>query len=265
MSDEAVSNAGDAAPATPSTTLEAVTNAGLHQMAQADDAADYVQEKRDQKAEESGTDISADRKAARADRYRRAVESAQQHVSEKREASAPESATLVHALNEGSGNEQETKEQFEARIREQTKLHTKFSMRAEEYLRKNPNAKADVAVLDYIEPAGHVSHALLNSEYGPAIAHKLALNPDALVELNSMPPMEAVRALGQIEGNLRAEEFYSSQQTQRGGPRRAPNAPAPMSTIRGGASPTADLHALAASDNVDGYVRVRRAQKKDAR
>lgn len=260
MSDEAISNVGDAAPAAPSTTVDAVKTAGLHQMAHADDGSDYHAERRDQAAEAEGAELSTDRKAARAERYRRAVESAQQHVSEKRDASAPESATLVHALNESTGNngQDETREQFEARIRDETALNTKFNMRAEEYVRRNPSAKTDYAVFDYLPPAPHIDRAIATSEHGPEIAHRLALNPDAINWINSLPPMEAVKVIGMVEGQIASQGSAPTPSPQR----RATNAPAPMSVVRGGASPTPDLYQLAKLDDATEYHKVRQAQRK---
>lgn len=99
--------------------------------------------------------------------------------------------------------------------------------------------------------ADHVIEEIRDSEKGPMLAYHLAKNPHVAAELNAMSPRDAAREMGRLEAKVALPQ--RKIQTQ---------APAPLSALKGGSAPTADIHALAKSDNVDAYVAARRAQQK---
>lgn len=102
------------------------------------------------------------------------------------------------------------------------------------------------------EFAPHVRDALIASgDKGPLIAYNLAKDPDLADRLNAMSPQEALLEIGE----LRAKAALPERKT-------LTKAPAPLAAVKGGAAPTADIHALAKSDDADAYIAARRAQRK---
>jgi len=70
-----------------------------------------------------------------------------------------------------------------------------------------------------------VRDLILGSPKGPLIAYYLAKNPDALEDINEMPPAEAARRIGNLEARIRGPN-----------PTTATSAAAPLTPLRGGAS-----------------------------
>ena len=70
-----------------------------------------------------------------------------------------------------------------------------------------------------------VRDLILGSAKGPLLAYYLAKHPDALADINEMPPAEAARKIGNLEARIRGP-----------GPTTATKANAPVTPPRGGAS-----------------------------
>jgi hypothetical protein len=249
----------DAPPAAPSGEAE-IKNAALHHM----EPADYIAERKDQEAEDRGENPSEKPEArkARGDRYMRALESArrQEHPTSAVSPTAQAHSDLLNEAARGMELEQayETIENFEQRVRTQERDATAYNVRMQDYAKRNPDARTDMGVFEYFQPAAHVEQIIMRSEMGPAIAHELAKIPEAVFELNDLPPAEAARVLGVVEGRLRAQEHFSNQ--QRANPVRVvTRAPAPMTQLSGGASPTPKLDDM----DMKQYVQTRRRQNRE--
>jgi hypothetical protein len=244
MSEELNSGADPDHAATPTAAPSGVAalpqeakDEALRLMAQSDDAADFVAEKRDQQAEHRGEATAVDGFA--------------------NEMAGPERLEASAAQRHG-----ETPADHERRIRREAA----FELRAEDYFRENPMARHEIeATLSVYKPAGHVAEVILKSEIGPALAHELSKYPDAVLDLNQSPPAEVARVLGIVEGRLRAQRAFSERQNYGVPQRRMTGAPAPLSTVRGGASPTPDLRELAKRDDVSAYAAARRRQQAEDR
>ena len=78
--------------------------------------------------------------------------------------------------------------------------------------------------------APHVEGLILESDKSALIAYHLAKNPEKLDRLNALPPIEAAREIGRLEARL----SLPSAKT-------ATNAPKPIASVKGGASPTPKL------------------------
>ena len=99
--------------------------------------------------------------------------------------------------------------------------------------------------------ADHVREELLESDKGPMLAYQLAKNPQLAAELNAMSPRDAAREIGRLEAKVSLPQ-----------PKKQTQAPAPLSTLTGGAAKPTDLTSLAKSDDVSAYAAARKAQQK---
>jgi hypothetical protein len=276
MSDELNPGAGPDSVAGPATVPSGVAalpqeakDEALRLMAQADDAADFVAEKRDQEAEHRGEPEVPPKRTSRHERYKRAIERLRQ---ENMQLKGGEAGAADGAANNATASERtepapaqqpgETLQDHERRIRREAA----FELRAKEYFRENPTARHEIgATLSVYEPADHVAEVILKSEIGPALAHELSKYPDAVLDLNQSPPAEVARVLGIVEGRLRAQRAFAERQYQAPPQRRMTGAPAPLSTVRGGAAPTPDLRELAKRDDISAYAAERRRQQAEGR
>lgn len=97
-----------------------------------------------------------------------------------------------------------------------------------------------------------VADLILSSDKGPHLAYELAKNDGAkLKEIQSLPPIEAARAMGRIEARLSLPQ-----------PKKQTQAPAPIKPPVGGAAPSRDIASLAKSENIDDYITVMNAKHK---
>jgi hypothetical protein len=274
MSDELNPGAGPdhaaspiAAPSGVAALPQEAKDEALRLVAQSDDAADFVAEKRDQEAGHRGEPEAPPKRTSRHERYKRAIERLRQENMQLRGGDAaaadgvandtaalgqPEAAPLQHH-GEAPGDR-------DRRIRQEAA----FELRAKDYFRENPMARHEIgATLSVYEPADHVTEVILRSEIGPALAHELSKYPDAVLDLNQSPPAEVARVLGIVEGRLRAQRAFAERQNDAPPQRRMTGAPAPLSTVRGGGSPTPDLRELAKRDDVSAYAAERRRQQAE--
>lgn len=90
-----------------------------------------------------------------------------------------------------------------------------------------------------------VADLILSSEKGPHLAYELAKNNGAkLREIQSLPPVEAARAIGRIEARLSLPQ-----------PKKQTQAPAPIRPPVGGAAPSRSISVLAQSEDAGEYIR----------
>jgi hypothetical protein len=89
-----------------------------------------------------------------------------------------------------------------------------------------------------------VGREILSSDKSALLSYYLAKNPDKLEALNSMTGRELAREIGRLEGAVRLPAKNSKT-----------NAPAPISPLKGGASPTFDP----SKASMDEYVAKRKA------
>jgi hypothetical protein len=116
------------------------------------------------------------------------------------------------------------------------------------------------------QPEQAIIDHLTESQFGPQIAERLYQNPEAISELNKLPPAEMRRLLSRLEGVIMAEQNFAAQTGQAVQPRRVSKAPPPFRSPSGGASPPSDAFQLAQrGEDVSDYVRFRRQQEKRSR
>jgi hypothetical protein len=131
---------------------------------------------------------------------------------------------------------------------------------ADEFLERSEQIKAAVSDFDEVigafEKSGgkfapHVVEELMESEKGPMLAYTLAKSPGLAAQLNALSPRDAAREIGRLEAKVSLPQ-----------PKKQTQAPAPLSTITGGAAPTKSLVDLAKSEDATAYAAARRAQRK---
>jgi len=206
-----------------------------------------VAERHDEEGEHHGERETPPKRTSRHERYKRAIERLRHENMQLREGDAPSQQT-------GDVPKEQAR-----RIRQEAA----FEMRAQEYFRENPKAREEIgAVLSTHQPAEHVTDVILQSEIGPALVHELSRYPDAVLDLNQSSPAEAARVLGIVEGRLRTQLAMAARQDSVP-QRRMTSAPAPLTMVRGGGSPTPDLSELAKRDDVSAYAAARRRQQED--
>lgn len=135
---------------------------------------------------------------------------------------------------------------------------------------KNWQARQDAtrAVLkDYDDVVGesdvpiapHVGELLLDSDHGPALAYKLAKDPELADKLNRMAEKQAAKEIGKMEAAFDIAAGSSNSQTQTAAPAAQPNvsrAPTPPRPVTQGRSTSKDLSQM----SMDEYVVARKAQ-----
>jgi hypothetical protein len=120
--------------------------------------------------------------------------------------------------------------------------------------------QARTAMPDYDEVVGgsdtpitqHVGEVILESELGPQLAYHFAKNPDVLLRLNGMNPVQAAREIGKLEATLSAKPAAPAAPTK-----KVSNTPAPAGTLgTQGRATTPALQNL----SMDEYMKQRKAQ-----
>lgn len=120
--------------------------------------------------------------------------------------------------------------------------------------------QARTAMPDYDEVVGgsetpiaqHVGEAILESDLGPQLAYHFAKNPDALMRLNGMSPVQAAREIGKLEATLSAKPAAPAAPTK-----KVSNAPVPAGTMgTQGRATTPALQNL----SMDEYMKQRKSQ-----
>jgi hypothetical protein len=145
----------------------------------------------------------------------------------------------------------------------QEKIAERRDEAADEFLERADQLKTkipdfDATISSYVDKGGqfapHVIEELHESEHGPMLAYQLAKNPALAAQLNSLSPRDAAREIGRLEAKVSLPQ-----------PKKQTQAPPPITPPSGGASPSKDLHALAKSDDISGFVKLREEQEKAKR
>lgn len=223
---------------------------GLAEMAKKEDATDFIDEFRDQKAWKEG-DPKADnpyRKRAREDRLAPIVEQMRQEAYE---------ALLVEP------------DVVEARI-EDARRRAMFEVRRDQYERDNPGFIENVKTV--AEMYGDISNlaasVIHESEHGPAIIDQLYRNPDAIAQLNQMPPRELDKFVAKMEGIIEAmgDDFRRPHTPVPTAPepKLVSTAPKPVTTVSGKSSSPAkrSLHELAGSEDATAFIEESRRRER---
>jgi hypothetical protein len=222
-----------------------------------DDASDYIDEKRDRKAEEESGELSSARKQARAERFQRALAAAERSGDDGGSSDSRLSQAHQEAVSESHEAD------LRAREHETIRASAQYEMRVNEFAKQNPDYHDWVqAILPVFPPSEEVAGALLRSPYGPQLTYELVNNIDALEKLNALPPAQALHILAKAEGILMAGEQQQRAPQFR---KQVTKAPPPIKSPSGGAGPAKDLHDMAKSDNAEDYIRARRREREASR
>jgi hypothetical protein len=123
----------------------------------------------------------------------------------------------------------------------------------EELAKQIPNYEEVVGSLQKIggfsEPVREI--LLSNPEQGAKAAYFLGLQPDLAAAINRLPPTDAAFEIGQLLGRSSLPN-----------PKIKTSAPPPLSTPKGAVAKPVDINALAKSDDMDGFIAMRRQQSK---
>ncbi len=142
----------------------------------------------------------------------------------------------------------------------ETRLRERRQEAADEFIERSEQIKSGIPDFDEVigafEKSGgkfapHVVEELMESDKGPVLAYQLAKNPGLAAQLNALSPRDAAREIGRLEAKVVLPQ-----------PKRQTQAPAPLSTPKGGAAPTKSLADLAKSTDASGYAAARKAQMK---
>lgn len=123
-----------------------------------------------------------------------------------------------------------------------------FQERQSEYRRTVPDY--DSVVSTSTAPiSSHVGEVLLDSKHGPALSYHFAKNPDVLMQLNHMSPLQAASEIGRLESTLPSTPVPPAKKFS--------NAPVPAGTLgTQGRTTTPPL----ATASMDEYMAQRKAQ-----
>jgi hypothetical protein len=229
-----------------------VKDKAFAEMAKSEDVGDWLKEDRDRKAEASG-DNSVDnihRKQERLERYRRALDRARQ---DGEPTSSGDVSQHLEPQDETGDRDEEIR---------RARVDAQFELRAQEYMSRQPDFVETVrATFSVIPPSETLKDAISESPLGPELAHLFAQNPEALEEINNLPPHVASRYLGIIEGRI-AHERSAQQQKPPQSERRVTRAPAPMKRLSGGAAPAKSVADMSKSEDVSGLIDHWRSKKR---
>lgn len=199
----------------------------LRVLAERGEPADYIAERRAQDMEDNGGELSPSAHESRADRMRKAATLLKEKLGET-------GIPPVH-------REQEQDQESHGNEREKMRREAEFSVTARQFFDKNPDAKEHIAAVLPIYPiSDHVTELLLDSQRGAEVVYELAKLPEAIDELNALPPAAAARVIGLIEGRIIAEGYFNAENAPRMSKRGTTQAPEPLKHPKGGASAPKD-------------------------
>jgi hypothetical protein len=128
------------------------------------------------------------------------------------------------ALREERGRDAQAQARLDAEAAFRDKLGG-YNTRLEALKTRIPDFDQVLRETSRVEIRNDVRDLILGSAKGPLIAYYLAKNPEALHDINRMPPNEAARKIGNIEARIRGPN-----------PATATKARPPFAPLRGGAS-----------------------------
>lgn len=226
--------------------VDTIRDRAFAEMAKQDDASDWISEHRERKAEDAG-DVKAEhplRKQERLERIQRALDRARQ------EGTPIDVQPEEHTQPSGDRD---------AEIK-RARLDAQFELRANSYIEKNPDFVDTVrGAFSVFPPSDHLQQAFLESPLGPELVHLFAQNPEAIDEINKLPPQVAARYIGAIEGRIMTER--STQAPAQTPQRRVSKAPPPQTQLKGGASPTKSVDQMSKGEDASALINHWRKQK----
>jgi hypothetical protein len=219
-------------------------------LAKSDNLDDYVRERRLQDGEQRGDVIPDEKKHDRADRAQRAREALlkeQQELREKNGVPEPEQREPDH-------------DPAEQRAADERRLRAEgaFQARFKELAVAIPDFADSQITLKTFPPRDDIAEMIVKSDLGAEVAYVLGKSHEAIEELNSLPPVEAARWIGRLESFILNNKQQPKTEPAR---RNVTRASAPLSTLKGGAAPSQDVHSLAKSDDVSAYIAARNKQE----
>lgn len=119
----------------------------------------------------------------------------------------------------------------------------------------------DVVANSNVMIRDHVGSILLESDYGPEIAYKMAKDPALADKLNALDPIKAAKEIGKLESAIEAaapapESAPATQQERPTANVVMTKAPAPPNPVNGGRSTAKSLDKM----SMDEYIVARRTQ-----
>lgn len=125
---------------------------------------------------------------------------------------------------------QESERALQARHQRIADLADDYQDNLERAAKAVPDLRATLEKSTYVPTAIVTELVLTAGDKAPLIAYHLAQNPKLATRLNAMPPIEAAREIGRIEGKVSLPK-----------PKTATSATPPLSSVKGGASPPRGL------------------------
>lgn len=245
--DTTPSSPDNSPPAQPNTELMQL---GLTEMAKKEDATDFIEEMRDQKAWKDGDPAASSeaRKEARFKRYEPLLEQARQATAD--------------ALGQ--------QDVVEARI-EDARRSAKAEARLEQYEAQNPGFTEYVklAVETHGDVTPDVARVVWESPRAPEIIDRIYQNPESIEVLNQLSPRELDRCIARMEGLIDGMGQAPAAPKPLPEPKRISSAPPPIKAVTGKSSAPSkpDLHAMAKSEDATAFIeesrRRERARAKD--
>jgi len=262
MSDENISGGAENA-SDPGADIKSTA---LGQMAKAESIENYAAERADQEAEAEGREPSTPPEE-RVNRYQQVLEQARQETDRARsENGLGGEQNGFDAQVEQAALAQEQEQALQAELDKREKYGADVALythKANQELDQHPGYwEAVKATFTAIPPTTEIAEQILN---GPEIAWRMCQHPDAISELNAMPPKQAERIIAKLDGAIMAERHAAKRFAAYQQPRRVTQAPPPLRSPRGGANPPSDIRQLAQRENATDYIRARQAQEKRSR
>lgn len=137
---------------------------------------------------------------------------------------------IRRALRDERRRDLQAQVQLDAEAAFQDKLTT-YNERLDSVKSRIPDFETVLQETGHVQIRNDVRDLILGSTKGPLIAYYLAKHPDALREINRMPPNEAARRIGNIEARIRGPNSAAATRTE-----------APFTPLRGGASASRTLN-----------------------
>jgi hypothetical protein len=244
-----------------------IKSAALAEMAKSESIESYAAERADQDAEAAGKQPTTPPEE-RVNRYQAALEQARQETDQARRENGLDGEpndfdAQVDQAIQAQVQEQELEAEF-ARREKQGADVALYTHKANQELDQHPGFwEAVKATFTAIPPTTEIAEQILSCEHGPEIVWRMCQHPEAIEQLNALPPKEAERMIAKLDGAIMAERQVAKRFAGYSQPRRETRAPPVFKTPSGGARPPQDLHQLASrGERADDYVKARRAMDK---
>ena len=169
-------------------------------------------------------------------------------------------ADWIEALTDWKADQRDKKnsetQRQNAMKTEHEKVVDTYAQRAAKFAKTTPDYFEVIQEAD-VKLSVAVEHLLLSSENGPAIAYRLAQDPDELERLNRLAPLAAAKAIGALEAKIQTQ----TSEQPKSEPKKTTKAPKPIAPVVG--SKSAAIKSIFDADLSQAeYERLRREQIK---